>query len=248
MEQYRLYRDHRLNYKNRTEQHMVKWIQNLLKEPTAMDINSVYSVILYELNSYMAANKTHGKCFLTDIMESSSIMGKPSHITRAFYLKVARRSRYALSIDENLFKDREHGYRRVTTVLNGDGRNEQEYYIISYKHSDDSGTDGSRIAFWRSNGKGYTDDLTQAGVYDEWTVLSNIGHYHNGDNVAVPVEELDKLFNKKVVVQANAVSEQLLRKRVRLRVLSEEHLREVISKGKNDASSKKRVQDNSQKK
>lgn len=208
-----------------------------------MDINSVYSVILYELNSYMAANKTHGKCFLTDIRESGSIMGKPSHVTRAFYLKTTRRSRYALSVDENLFKDKDHNYRRVMTMLNGDSRNEKNYHIISYKYSD-----ANSIVFWKANDKGYTDDLMQAGVYDEWTILSNIDHYHSGDNIAVPIDEIDILFDKKVVVLSNKESEKLLRSYVKKRVLNAEHLSEVMKKSEDNAGSKKRVQGNPQKK
>ena len=70
----------------------------------------------------------------------------------------------------------------------------KEYFIMSKKWTKGDGI----VAWWRPNGAGYTDDLNQAGIYDETEAMKISGSSH-GDNVAVSMEMAQTLYTKKIV-------------------------------------------------
>lgn len=53
------------------------------------------------------------------------------------------------------------------------------YYILSLKWS--PGMDGHAV-WWRTDAKGYTVDLNQAGLYSEETINSDRSYYDNGND------------------------------------------------------------------
>jgi len=81
----------------------------------------------------------------------------------------------------------------------------KEYLIMSKKWTKGDGI----VAWWRPNGAGYTNDLQQAGRYDEAEAKS-ISETSHGDNVAVPMEMVLVLYSRHTVDLNDGLNRQKL--------------------------------------
>ena len=65
-----------------------------------------------------------------------------------------------------------------------------KYCIISLKH-----TSVDFVCFWRPNDAGYTEILSEAGLYDKIHVQNHSSYYNNGEStLALPILELMEIF------------------------------------------------------
>ncbi|HDR3524331.1 hypothetical protein ACTFSJ_27605 [Bacillus cereus group sp. MYBK12-2] len=74
------------------------------------------------------------------------------------------------------------------------------YHVLSLKWSE--GKD--LLVWWGPNNSGYTNDLTQAGVYTEDEILSQYSYYNNENTKAVPTDLVQKVPHRLVI--ANELS------------------------------------------
>lgn len=66
----------------------------------------------------------------------------------------------------------------------------QLYYVLSLAHS----PVGNHALFWGKNACGYTQDITQAGVFLEDTIKEDPGYYNNGKTTrAIKKEEVEQI-------------------------------------------------------
>lgn len=64
------------------------------------------------------------------------------------------------------------------------------FYVLSLKHTKRS--DG-HITLWGQSGSGYRLSIAGAGKYPREEILAHLGHYNNGENIAVDAETVERL-------------------------------------------------------
>jgi len=68
--------------------------------------------------------------------------------------------------------------------------NKKEYIVISVHHTQ---RNCRYITLWAANDSGYRFRLSRAGRYSHDHIMSSLGYYNNGMNIAVPVEIVESL-------------------------------------------------------
>jgi hypothetical protein len=88
------------------------------------------------------------------------------------------------------------------------------FYVISLKWE----TNGA-LVFWLAHHHGYIEELTQAGIYPEYEILSCPDLYNNGlSAIAVPCDEIEKYGKRRLVMndeeieKAAAIARQNMKK------------------------------------
>lgn len=75
-----------------------------------------------------------------------------------------------------------------------------KYHILCLKE-----IANDNLVWWRSENKGYTSFLDEAGLYTEEQILNNLNYYNNNiDTVAIPVLYVD--IYRKTIVPVDSLS------------------------------------------